>query len=200
MTIELWREIVKEKSLKDLTTFEAHGEPPLERIKTDIHQRLVTPTEETQTDTTEANGNNHRERRILQSRGIRVLDVGVSYLYLPEDVHHERMEGWRQEWVSEIQTALADAQDKADRAAFEGEVSACQLLFDQLTGTLHEQILKSSPPNKRDTLRCILRDAVELCSQDEKIEEGAKLTAHLLEIAKELATLDKDCRDRRSES
>ncbi|NIS82669.1 MAG: hypothetical protein GTO14_21270 [Anaerolineales bacterium] len=200
LTIELWREIVKEKTLKDLTTFKDDGEPPLERIRADIFQRLVTPEDESQVDTTEPNGSNHREWKILQSRGIRVVDVGVSYLYLPDDVHHERMEGWRQEWVSEIQTALADAQDKADRAAREGEVRACELLFEQLTGTLFDQILKGSPPNKRDTLRCILRDAVELCSQEEKIEEGANLTTHLLDIARELATLDKDCHQMSGES
>lgn len=200
LTIDLWREIVKEKTLKELTTFSEGTDPPLERVKFEILQRFTRPVEEGQDGKGEESDATSRESRILQQRGIRILDVGISHLHLPEDVHLERMQNWRHDWVSDIQAALSEAQDEADRAAFDGEVKAGELLFESLTSTLLEQLEKGSSPNKRDTIRCILKDAVELCSKDDKIEDSVRFNTSLLDIAKELANLDKDCREMGPES
>lgn len=200
LTIDLWRELVKEKTLKELTTFNEGAEPPLEHVRHEIMQRFTRPGEEDQDLSSEDNAAATREWHILQARGIRVLDVGISHLYLPEDVQFERMQNWRQDWITDIQSALSEAQDEVDRVTHSGEAKAAEILFESLTSTLLEQLEKGSSPNKRDTIRCILKDAVELCSEDDKIEDSARFNTSLLDIAKELANLDKDCREMGAES
>ena len=193
LTIDLWREIVKGKSLKELTSFDSHNTQPLQVIRDDIQQRLSASENDPQDEST--GKATHREWNILQSRGIRVLNVDLSHLYLPRDIQQERMEDWRHDWASDVQNALADAQENATRAIEQGQMEASQILFESLTGVLYEQIRSNPSLSKQDTIRCILKDSVDLCSRDEIIEESPTLKDNLLDIARDLSTLDKDCRE-----
>ncbi|MEJ2570994.1 MAG: hypothetical protein P8Y98_10690 [Anaerolineales bacterium] len=199
LTIDLWREIIKGKSLKELTSFDSKSAQPLQTVRDDILRRLTTPKNDTQTDDNDDNSS-QRDWKILQSRGIRVLDVDLSHLYLPRDIQQERMEAWRHEWASDVQNVLADAQEQATRAIEQGQMEASEILFDALSGVLYEQIRKNPTLSRQDTMRCILKDAVDLCSRDEMVEESPALKAELLDIARELSILDKDCREPGGES
>jgi hypothetical protein len=198
LTIDLWREIVKGKSLKELTSFEGQNIQPLEHIRHDIQHRLTTSDHHSQGESTEISA--YREEKILQSRGIRVLNVDLSHLYLPRDIQRERMEAWRHDWASDVQNALADAQENATRALEQGQMEASQILLESLTGVLYEQIHNNPSLSKQDTIRCILKDSVDLCSRDEIIEESPTLKDNLLDIARDLSTLDKDCREQGGEA
>ncbi len=195
LTIDLWREIVKGKSLKELTSFGSEQVQPLQAVRDNIRRRLTAPENDTQSEEKKAANGAHREWKILQSRGIRVLDVDLSHLYLPGDVQRERMEAWRQEWTSDVQNSLADAQEKAARAIEQGQTEAGEILFETLSGVLYEQIRNNPALSKQDSIRCVLKDTVDLCSRDEMIEESPALKAELLDIARELSALDKDCRE-----
>jgi hypothetical protein len=195
LTIDLWREIVKGKSLKELTNFDTKSAQPLQAVRDDILRRLTTPKSNTQADDDDDGNAAQRDLNILQSRGIRVLDVDLSHLYLPRDIQQERMEAWRHEWASDVQNALADAQEQAARVIEQGQMEASEILFDALSGVIYEQIRTNPTLNRQDTMRCILKDAVDLCSRDEVVEESPALKAELLDIARELSTLDKDCRE-----
>lgn len=192
LTIDLWREIVKEKSLKDLTSFDSQSVQPLQVVRDEIQRLLATQDSDPRDPSA---GATHREWKILQSRGIRVLNVDLSHLYLPRDIQRERMEVWRHDWASEVQNALVDAQEKASRAIERGHIEASEILFESLTGVLLEQLRNNPSLSKQDTIRCILKDSVDLCSRDEIIQESPTLKSELLEIARELSTLDKDCRE-----
>ncbi len=198
LTIDMWREIVKGKSLKELTSFDSHNTQPLEVVRDVIQQRLTVSENDPQGESTGKAA--HREWKILQSRGIRVLNVDLSHLYLPRGIQQERMEDWRHDWASDVQNALADAQENATRAIEQGQLEASQILFESLTGVLHEQIRNNPSLSKQDTIRCILKDSVDLCSRDEIIEESQALKDNLLNIARDLSTLDKDCREPGGES
>jgi hypothetical protein len=193
LTIDLWREIVKEKSLKELTSYDSQNSQPLQLVRDHIQHRLT--SQETDPQAQAAGSDASRECKLLQSRGIRVLNVDLSHLYLPRDIQRERMEGWRHDWASDVQNVLADSQEKASRVSEEGQKEASQILFDNLTGVIYEQIRKNPSLSKQDTIRCILKDTIDLCSREEIIEESPSLKENLLDIARDLSTLDKDCRE-----
>jgi hypothetical protein len=193
LTIDLWREIVKEKSLKELTSYDSQKAQPLDIVRADIQQRLTLQDNNPQSPSTSSESS--REWKLLQSRGIRVLNVDLSHLYLPRDIQSERMESWRHDWASDVQNVLADSQEQAARVTEQGHKEASEILFSALTEVLYDQIRKNPSLSKQDTIRCILKDTIDLCSRDEIIEDSPSLKDNLLDIARDVSTLDKDCRE-----
>jgi hypothetical protein len=195
LAIDLWRDVIKEKSLKELTVYMEHSDPPLMDINKSILQRLAPPIEDPTEDEAPEKPELGSEHKILASRGIRVLSVEASHLYLPDDVRFERLAEWRHAWSGDIQAAVTDAREEAYRASHQGEAEASYVLFQKLTSTLYDQLSRSQKPNRRDTLNYIINDAYELCGEDRMVEDGITMAGQLSQISNELSNLDGDCGD-----
>jgi hypothetical protein len=187
LVVDLWRELVKGKDLKELLGEDEHGSPTLQQIRSEIQARLTTSD-------SDSNPNENREFTILQSRGIRVLKVdGISSLHLPDDVRLERMAIWREDWAGAVQEAVASANQGVKRARREGEVRACEILLRELTTELRRELMEGKIPSRRDTIAHILQDAKVLCSQQGLVADRANLVMQLSDVISELSRLDEDC-------
>jgi hypothetical protein len=195
LAIDLWRDVIKEKSLKELTVYKEHSDPPLININKSILNRLAPPLEDPTEDAAQEKTELSSEYKILASRGISVLSVEASHLYLPDDVRLERLAEWRHAWSGDIQAAVTDAREEAYRASHQGEAEASYVLFQKLTSTLFDQLSRGQKPNRRDTLKYIINDAYELCGEDRMVEDGVTMAGQLSQISNELSSLDGDCSD-----
>jgi hypothetical protein len=189
LVVDLWRELVKGKDLKELLGDDEHEKPTLQQMRREIQARLTTPPPDGSSDPLA-----NREFSILHSRGIRVLKVdGMSSLHLPDDVRLERMAIWREDWADAVQEAVANANQGVKRARREGEAKACKILISELTAELRHELTERKIPGRRDTIRLILEDAKNLCSQQGLVADGANLVMQLSDMISELRGLDEDC-------
>jgi hypothetical protein len=195
LAVDLWRDVVKEKSLKELTIYDEHNDPPLMDINKSILHRMAPPLEEPVEEKALGKPELSSEYKILASRGVRVLSVEASHLYLPDDVRLERIVEWRHTWSGDIQAAVTDAREEALRASHQGEAEASYFLFHKLTSTLFDQLSRGQKPNRRDTLNYIINDAYEMCGEDKMVEDGTTMAGHLSQISNELSNLNADCGD-----
>jgi hypothetical protein len=196
LAVDLWREIVKEKTLDELINADKTTPSPLQEIKDQIQSRLTPNKSITQNENVEQPAGEERESNMLRSRGIRVLGIeGIDSIYLPDDVRAERMIRWREDWAGSIQEELEKAKDTVKQARQQGEAKSNETLLRELTTDLRQQLKEGKTPGKRDTLRLILGNAIRLCSQQGAVADGANLVIQLTEIHDELSTFDENCRD-----
>ncbi len=196
LVVDLWRELVKEKTLLELIGRENTDDIPLLKIKDEITDRLTSPTVETREPDGKRKVETSREFDVLQSRGIRVLSIGgMTSVYLPDDVHKERMLRWRESWAGDIQEALAEAKEEVKQVRSRGESEADLTLLRELTTDLRQQLGKGRTPNLRDTLKSIASDAIRICNQPGLVTDRANLVIHLTEMMDELSILDENCQE-----
>lgn len=196
LVVDLWRELVKEKTLLELIGRVNTDELPLLKLKGEITNRLTSPTVETREQDGKRRLEPSREFDVLQSRGIRVLNVGgMTSVYLPDEVHKERMLRWRESWAGGVQEALAESKEEVKQARHRGESEAYLALLRELTAGLRQQIGKGSAPNLRETLRSIVDDAIRICSQPGLVTDRANLVINLTEMMDELSILDENCQE-----
>ncbi len=189
LVVDLWRELVKGKDLKELLGEDEHGSPSLQQMRSEIQARLTLSASGDS-----SNPSENREFAILQSRGIRVLKVdGMSSLHLPDDVRLERMAIWREDWAGAVQEAMASANQRVKRARREGEAKACEILIRDLTAELRHELMEGKIPGRRDTIKLILEGAKNLCSQQGLVTDRANLVMQLSDVISELSRLDEDC-------
>jgi hypothetical protein len=194
LVIDLWRELVKEKTLLELIGRENSDDIPLLKIRGEITHRLTSPTVETREPDGKRRLEPSREFDVLQSRGIRVLSIGgMNSVYLPDDVHKERMIRWRESWAGDIQEALAESKEEVKQVRHRGESEAYLTLLRELTTELRQQLGKGRTPNLRDTLKSITDDAIRICSQPGLVSDRTNLVIQLNEMMDELSTLDENC-------
>lgn len=188
--VDLWREEMKQWSLNALIETDKTQTPPLKRIASAVHARLV-PIIETAPPTQEGEGPDaSREEEILVSRGIRVLDLKVTDLQLPPEIQNERNLQWRESWAGDVQEALREATDRLRKNRNLGEVEANDLLFHELTSTLRGQLEAGDRPGITETLSMILTDAVNLYGQDDMLPESSEMVHELNQIASRLTGRD----------
>jgi hypothetical protein len=192
LVADLWREEAKNWCLEALFTHEKDQITPLEHIQDRILHQLTPPLPG---DILEAEDPS-RESQVLQSRGIRVLDVGVSDLRLPLDISEGHTERWRESWAGAVQGALSQATREADLARQLGEIEAQESLAREITAELRSQIAKGSIPDIQETLSMLLQDAARVCTDHELVTDGSALAIHLRQITDEVASLDSDCQPR----
>jgi hypothetical protein len=196
LVIDLWRELVKEQTLLELIGREKTDVLPLLELKVQIKNRLISPTVETREQDGRRRLEANREYDVLQSRGIRVLDVGgMTSLYLPDEIHKERMLRWREAWAGGVQEALAEAKEDVKQVRHRGEAEAYLTLVRELTTSLRQQIGKGNVLNIRDTLKSIVDDAIRISSQPGLVADRANLVIQLNEMMDELSTLDENCQE-----
>jgi regulator of protease activity HflC (stomatin/prohibitin superfamily) len=193
LVVDLWREQVKMWDLPSLLRADGEEGLPLARIGQAILSRLTRPNLES----TEPDGRGvrqpSREYRILNDRGIRVLDVSISGLVVPDDVRAEKLHRWHETWSGSVRDAVRDAERLAMEKRRSGEKMAQQALLEDLTAGLRSRLAQRESPARRDTLAIVLSDALRLTDRREMIPEGTSLAAHLGRVRAEILSLDRNC-------
>ena len=194
LAADIWRERIKEHDLEDLILYKPDRTPPLESLQLNIISRLTEPKKLPDGEPSVKS----REGAMLQSRGIRVLDVRLSNLRLPEDVQRERTLRWRENWAGAVQERLSDALDGVQREERRGEAIADDFMLRELTQSLLEALKSGRSTSRRDTLALLTRDAVALCSREEIINYAQEILNHLNQMAEHIQELDPNCQERGS--
>jgi hypothetical protein len=189
---DLWREAVKEYSLEELLGEDEGGAPPLGQVCERIKARLT----DVGSEKIEEQSRDNLELAVLQSRGIRVLSVDAgTAIYLPDDIRKERMTRWREAWAGAVYEALAEAKDQVKRLRQQGDSKAHATLLRDLSIELRRRLQEGSIPNRKETLRTLFEDAVQLCAQRGHVADGSNIAIQLTSALEEFAALDDDCID-----
>ncbi len=193
LVVDLWREEVKARALLDLIRPSPRDTPPLEDIQKAILARLTSPNYAAQGADGRVQWKPSREFHLLHDRGIRVLQVEIHDLVLPEDVRQEYLLRWRETWSGAVREVLQDAEQRAEERRRAGRRQAVLELSDELTRDLRSRLAQGEPPSRRDTLAAILLDALRLCDRRQMMPEGPALAAHLKRVRSEVMALEGDC-------
>lgn len=192
LAADLWREMVKEHSLEELIGQKQDRLPRMQQVRERIEARLTSADPDAGDDPGRAN----LELDVLQARGIRILDVDAgSRVYLPEDVRKERMARWRESWAGAVHEALADAKEQVKLMRQQGDAKAHAALLRDLTTDLRRTLQEGDAPNRKESLRRLFDDAIQLCSQRGYVADGANLVIQFSAVLEEIDALDDDCID-----
>lgn len=192
MVVDLWREEVKRWNLDDLLEHDGRRSA-LEQIQATILGKILTGSEPTGSG--EGEQATDREAAILQSRGIRVLDVHLRNLRVPPEIQAERQLQWRERWSGAVQDALNDASEEVERYRRRGNQEANQLLLQKLTTSLSDLLEAGQRPTRRETLNVLLADAIRLLNDDDLNPEARALASRLQLIVDTLSSMDANCQE-----
>jgi hypothetical protein len=195
---DLWREEVKQWALNDLLTRSPEIPPPLEQIRSSLRAKLMPPTGKDYQLGESQKGIPTRELEILTGRGIRLLEITIANLQVPEPIREERALRWRQSWTGEVQAALQEALEGIKDAREQGSRTAARDLASHLGNNLVDELRASRRPNQRDTLLSLLEDALTLPTQLDTINLDPGLQAQLAAMRDELHTLPGNCQESES--
>ena len=191
MALDLWREEVKSWNLDDL--LERGGDQsPLQRMQLAILTKMRTSDE---IDGSENSVQTSREASILQSRGIRVLDVRLRNLQVPPEIQAERQLQWRERWSGSVQESLREASEQIDQHRRMGEHEANGYISEKLNHTLSEALNRGQNPSRRETLNLILADAIRMLNDDRLNPEAKTLAGRLQSLLEGMSGMDADCRE-----
>lgn len=191
MVLDLWREEVKRWSLNDLIEHDGHQDA-LTQIQALIQAKLQTVENPDGTETEQAV---NREAAIIQSRGIRVLEVRLSNLAVPPEIQAERQLQWRENWAGAIQDELAEASQQVESYRQQGNQEANQILLKNLTESLDEVLASGQQPGRRDTLNLILADAIRMLNIEKINSESRQASAQLQALIEALSGMDSNCQE-----
>lgn len=192
MLVDLWREEVKQWPLEALLGEGSTASDSLAAICESIHKRLVA-----RPDADDAQDQALREQDLLRARGIRVLDVRVAGLQVPQAVLVEHLRRWRERWSSGVDESLSQGRQQALQLRMDGERRAFATLIEALTSSLREALARGEAPGSRDTLIGVLRDALELTQQPELMPAASGISNQLHDVIRQLSETDSDCRPER---
>jgi hypothetical protein len=196
LTVELWRDQVKQRPLGALLSEEAEGPPPLESIQNEILARLTSHASQVIGDDQRTHRVVNREFELLYLRGVRVLAVNLYGLYLPREVRDERIRHWRERWASAIRVARPGSGAPGGDAVHVGD-PAGRLAFPlALTAGLRDRLNRGDHPSLRDTVAMILHQALQLSTADAVWGVPSSIADGLEQAAKEVEDLDLDCQAR----
>ena len=192
---DLWREEIKHWSLNQLLTDHEGEQPALERIGERMLIRLTPGLENKPVEAHAAEGD-ALESDILFSRGIRVLELEVNSLKVPQDVQRERLLQWRETWYGETQAALQEAREALEGHRKQGETKAVLLMLRNLPVDLEHILAQGDKPGTRESLASLLHGAISLCKAEGVVSGASHLVPRFEQMLEELERLDADCRDR----
>jgi hypothetical protein len=195
LVADVWREEIKQWSLNDLLRETPEPPRPLEQIRLALKGRLMPPTRRDFQSREEEQEELSRELEILISRGIRILEIDISDLRLPEAIQQERSLRWRETWSGEVQEALQDAIDRVRMAREEGEQEADAILVSEIGHALFEDLRSNKRPNRRDTLLSLLSDMQRLTSTEVVPGIDPHFRAKLDALQESLQALPDDCQE-----
>ncbi len=190
VVVDLWREEIKRWSLSELLEH-SEGRGALEQVREAILSKLQ-PSDYPGADDDVAIS---REASIIQSRGIRLLDLKLRNLRVPAEIQAERQLQWRERWSGAIQDDLADATEQVERYRRQGSQDANQLLAASLTDSLEDLLSAGQSPERRDTLNVIIADAIRMLNDEDLLPESRSLVPQLQAILETLSGMDSNCRE-----
>lgn len=192
LVIDLWREEVKNWILNDLLAHEEQHSA-LEKIRAAILSKIqpaMTPSDPSE--------NEHpasREASIVQSRGIRILDVQLHNLRVPPEIQIERQLQWRERWSGAVQDALIEATEQVEGYRRQGMQEANQILMEKLTKSLADLLDGGQRPSRRDTLNIVIADLIRLLNDEDLNLDGRTLASRLQSIVDSLSRMDSNCQE-----
>ncbi len=192
LVADVWREEVKRWSLSSLLTRDAEGALPLEQIEDQLQKRLIPPLRKDYQGDSVDQAPTSRELAILKARGIRVLDVCITNLQLPEQVKEERSLRWRETWAGEVQSALQQADNRVKQIRERAEQDAELAFLDGFGDSLLEELRSNKRPDRRQTLLALINDVLRP-SATSNLEP--QLREQLLTMQVELRQLPADCQE-----
>lgn len=191
LMVDLWREAIKNYSIDNLLDQSKGAPAALDAIRQAIHTRLSQPLSSEIT-----SGGVHRktsrEYMLLSSRGIRILAVGISNIYLPEEILAERALLWCESWSGEVDATLNQALKKEVAAGVEGERQAYETLATTVTEKLRQSLARGEQPKMTEVLSGIFQEALQLSNQRDLVADGPVLAQRIREILEQLAAPDDD--------
>ena len=194
LATDVWREMVKEVDLKDLIHYDPNQPMPLVGLQQKIVSRLRRDgTAGSQTQPTS------REAELLKSRGIRVLNVRLTNLRLPEGVQRERTRKWQEDWAGAVGDKLADALTDVQQEEQRGEAMASEALLQKLTGGLLQDLQRGKQPLVRDTLDSLVQDAIQIATRDDFLAKEGTILKQLNTLQEDLRRLDPNGEEKGSE-
>ncbi len=196
LVADVWREEVKQWSLKDLLSHPPDQMQPLDQIREALQKRLMPPSrKDFQTDPDDSIQPS-RELEILKARGIRILDIHITELSPPKSIQHERALRWREAWSGEVQAALQEATTRLKKVREEGESDADALLASRLGKGLLADLRANRQPQQRDTLLSLTEDFLQLIAQEKMSGFDPRLRSRLTALREDLQKMPGNCQER----
>ncbi len=187
LVVDLWRDEVKRYRLEDLLGSREQARPALSVIRAALLSRLTPTTPRPQDSVAAAKPPVSRELQVLQSRGIRVMDIAISNLLLPESVRRERLADWLEDWTGDVRNRLAMAKSAAHGSATSTKPQPRSELAANLTAGLAQRLASQGPaPSLEDSLSLILAEAVRICPASKSADDKPGLPARLERVATSL--------------
>ena len=187
LVVDLWREEVKRYRLEDLLGSREQAVPALAGIRATLLARLTPTTPRPKESVAVSKLPVGRELQVLQSRGIRVMDITISNLLLPESVQRERLDDWLADWTGKVRSRLAEAQPAglSSTASIEPEPRS-ELAVKLTTGLAQRLASQGAAPSLEDSLSLILAEALRLCPSPKSADDRTRLTARLERVSTSL--------------
>jgi hypothetical protein len=176
LVVELWRDEVKDRNLDE---FLADHSNVMAGIEAAILARLTQESSES-------------DLRLINERGIRILDVSISDLQIPGEIQAEQLQAWFDGWAGPVRKQLDEAIDMVREAGIRGEAYASTTLIERLTHKMNQQLQLDHSLSQRDAIILILEDAVQLCAEVPRL---SALSLQVREVLEQVKARDSECLD-----
>lgn len=157
LAVDLWREYVSKITLNELFPLSKDAPSQLQVVLSQMRQRLTEENYQVldeygriQNITEKSN-----EYRILKTRGIRLIAVSVTSIYLPPDIEEQLIKRWKSSWLDFAKRERATINNKH---AVEIQNGKDQAYMDFSYGATH--YLGSIPTEKQLTEKEILKSLI----------------------------------------
>ncbi|MFQ5943797.1 MAG: hypothetical protein ACE5JF_09605 [Anaerolineales bacterium] len=174
LVVELWRDEVKDRNLDE---FLADYSSVIAGIEAAILARLTQESSES-------------DLRLIQERGIRILDISISDLQIPGAIQAEQLQAWFDGWAGPVRKQLDEAVDMVREAGIRGEASASMMLIERLTHKMSQQLQLDHSLSQRDATILILEDAAQLCADVPRL---SSLSTQVREVLEQAKARDSEC-------
>lgn len=184
LLVELWREYVKEKPLED---FLKGGIEAIESMRTKMLTRLS--KERSEQDGSELA---NPEFKILDRRGIKVIDVDIINIYLPEGIQEERLRTWLQDWAGPAERELYEAEQEARRELAKARLEGSAAILEAIVRKTTQQMQWDRSINQRDTILLVLEGLNDLCNRDSELQS---MSPRIRQAMDQVRSRDSNCRE-----
>ncbi len=176
VVVEMWRDEVKDRNLDE---FLADHSNVLAGIEAAILARLTQESIES-------------DVRLIRERGIRVLEVSISDLQIPNEIQAEQLQAWFDGWAGPVRKQLDEATEIVREAGIRGEANASTVLVERLTHKLHQQLQLDRSISARDAAILLLEDAASFCMETPRL---SSLTLQVRDALEQVKARDSECKE-----
>ncbi|MEX2029756.1 MAG: hypothetical protein WD906_02125 [Anaerolineales bacterium] len=191
LAADVWRERAKSRLLSAFLGADSDARRNLADLRQEILDRLQGSGEGAGSPRA-AGESAAREAELLRARGIRVLDVHIGNVFLPEEVRRERIQQWKARWTAAHERELTEVRTLETSLRRQAIQESASTLRQRLTGELRVALAAGATPGSLETLRLIVRDAVRLAGDADRSPEAGPLAEHLRSMAEEIENLVRD--------